>query len=124
MSYDCSCDYDAPVFYIQEIRKARKVHKCDECAGTVAVGETYEHVRGKWEYVDTFKTCQRCHNIRQWVKNNVPCLCWSHGNTIEDCREAIVEAQYRAKDETRGLYFGFLRRLVARNKINALRRAH
>lgn len=124
MSYDCSCDYDQPEFYHEELRKARKPHKCEECSGTIIVGELYEHVRGKWDgYVDSFKTCQRCRDIRQWVKNNVPCLCWAHGNAIADCKEAITEARYRAPDETRGLYFGFLRRVVQRDKINDSRRA-
>lgn len=124
MGYDCTCDYDAPSFYSRAIRKARKEHKCEECSGVIRPGESYEYVCGKWEWVDSFKTCERCVDIRQWVKNNVPCLCWAHGNMIEDCKEAVVEAQYRAKDETRGLYFGFLRRIVARDKFNRLRKAH
>ncbi len=78
---------------------------------------------GDWiSYVSTFKTCQGCRDIRQWVQNNVPCLCWAHGNTIEDCREAVQEAHYRAPEETRGLRFGFLRRLAMRDKRNQSRR--
>ena len=124
MSYDCSCDYDAPQFYNRTIRKARKPHKCEECSGPILVGEKYEYVSGKWEWVDEFKTCMRCHDIRQWVKNNVPCLCWAHGNMMEDCREAVNEAYYRAPTETVGLRFGFLRRIAARDKLNKMRRAH
>lgn len=124
MSYDCVCDYDAPQFYFADIRKARKQHKCEECGAPILPGDRYESVVGKWDgFVDTFKTCERCHDIRIWTKNNVPCLCWVHGDMIEGCKEAVIEAQYRAKDETRGLYFGFLRRLVARNKFNDTRRA-
>ena len=124
MSYDCTCDYDSPEFYHREIRKARKSHKCDECSAPILPGEIYEHVRGKWDgYVDTYKTCQVCVDIRQWVKNNVPCLCWAHGNTIEDCKEAVEEATFRAPQETIGLRFGFLRRVVQRDKINREKRA-
>jgi hypothetical protein len=124
MSYDCFCDYDAPSFYNCSIRKARKPHKCEECSGVIVVGERYEYVSGKWDgWVNDFKTCERCRDIRTWVRNNVPCLCWAHGNMIEDCKEAVVEAQYRAKEETRGLYFGFLRRIVARDRVNDARRA-
>lgn len=122
MSLDCFCDYDPAEFYHQEIRKAHKLHKCDECAGFIAIGEQYEHVRGKWEgSIDTYDTCQRCFDIWQWTKNNVPCLCWAHGNRIEDCRSAIEEATWRADEETKGLRFGFLRRLVKRDKFNAQR---
>jgi hypothetical protein len=105
------------------MRKARKQHKCDECSGLIVPGDKYEYVSGKWEYtVGDFKTCERCLDIRVWVKNNVPCLCWAHGNMIEDCKEAVVEATYRAREETKGLYFGFLRRIVARDKVNKERR--
>lgn len=120
MSYDCACNYDSPEFYHREIRKARKQHQCEECSGYILPGERYEHVRGKWNGdVDTFKTCERCVDLRTWVKNNVPCLCWAHGNGTEDCREAVEEAVFRAPAETSGLMFGFLRRLVLRDRHNA-----
>jgi hypothetical protein len=123
MSYDCYCDYDPPEFCHVEIRKARKEHKCYECSGRILKGEKYEHTRGKWEgCLSNFKTCVRCHDIRMWVKNNVPCLCWAYGNLIDDCREAINEAQYRAREETKGLLFGFLRRVVLRDRFNTAHR--
>lgn len=113
MSYDCTCDYDAPSFYTRTTPSARKSHKCEECAGYISPGEKYERVAGLWEgYFNEFKTCMRCVDLRIWVKNNVPCLCWAHGNMIEDCREAVEEASYRAPEETVGLRFGFLRRKV------------
>jgi len=125
LSYDCVCDYDPPEFYHREIRKARKLHKCSECAGAISIGECYEHVRGKWEgCVETHKTCERCVDIWQWTKNNVPCLCWAHGNRIEDCWTAIDEATWRAGEEVRGLRFGFLRRKVMRDRLNAGKRGH
>lgn len=122
MSYDCSCDYDAPKFYCQEMRKARKRHTCEECRCSILPGEVYEYVSGLWEDVNQCKTCLGCVDIRQWTKNNVPCLCWSHGNTIEDCRGAVQEAYYRAPEETVGLRFGFLRRVALRDKVNKEKR--
>jgi hypothetical protein len=123
MSYDCYCDYDPAEFYFARIRTARKQHKCEECAEPILPGDKYEAVIGKWDgFISTFKTCERCVDIRTWTKNNVPCLCWAHGNTIEDCWEAVQEAGWRAGDEAKGLRFGFLRRLVARDKFNAARR--
>jgi hypothetical protein len=121
MSYDCFCDYDAPTFYSNVRRKARKVHKCEECRGPILPGEQYECVTGKWDYVDTFRTCDRCVDLRTWTKNNVPCLCWAHGNMHDDCREAVREAHYRAPNETQGLQFGFLRRLALIDKFNRTR---
>jgi ADP-ribose pyrophosphatase YjhB (NUDIX family) len=41
---------------------------------------------------------------------------------IDDAKEAIEEAKYRAPDETAGLKFGFLRRLVIRDNLNRSRR--
>lgn len=124
MRYDCYCDYDPAEFYRAEIRTARKMHKCEECAGSILPGDRYESAIGKWDgRVDTFKTCERCVDIRQWVKNNVPCLCWAHGDTMDACREAVDEASWRAPTETVGLRFGFLRRVVARDKFNAQRRS-
>lgn len=124
MSTNCYCDYDTPELYIKEIRTARKQHRCYECRGTILPGEKYEHVRGKWEgEMGSFKTCQHCIDLRTWTKNNVPCLCWAHGSIQDDCREAIEDARYRAPRETAGLMFGFLRRIVKRDRINKQRRA-
>lgn len=111
MSYDCFCDYDPATFYSREIRTARKQHQCEECSGKIFPGEKYEYVSGLWEgSFSVFKTCERCVDLRTWVKNNVPCLCWAHGNMLDDCKEAVEEAAWRAPAETVGLQFGFLRR--------------
>lgn len=119
----CVCDYDPADFYNATIRTARKLHACFECGGQILPGDKYEHVTGKWEgRLDTFRTCERCHDIRQWVENNVPCVCWAHGNMIEDAEAAIDEACSRAPAETVGLRFGFRRRIVARDRFSAARR--
>lgn len=122
MSYDCSCDYDPPEFYCKTTPKARKRHRCEECAGPISPGEAYELVSGKWEgNFSVFKTCQRCVDLRTWVTNNIPCTCWAHGNMHEDLKESVHEAVYRAREETVGIRFGFLRRMVAIDKFNAAR---
>jgi hypothetical protein len=108
MSY-CVCDYDSPKFYVKTSRKARKVHRCSECGCHIQPGEQYEHVSGMWDYVDTFKTCQRCISLRDWVAAHVPCFCWAHGNIRED---AIETARHWAH-EAPGMLFGTWRREVA-----------
>jgi hypothetical protein len=120
MSYDCYCDYDPPEFMHSKIAKARKQHHCYECGAEIAPGEQYEYTAGKWDgYFDTYHVCARCYSLRTWVQINVPCLCWGFGNMIEDCRDAVRAAQCRAPEETRGLLFGFLRRLYAIRKARS-----
>jgi hypothetical protein len=122
VDYDCWCDYDAPRVYNASLRKARKQHKCFECRGVILPSETYEYVFGVWGGdMSDFKTCSHCVDLRTWVKNNLPCVCWSHGNLHADLSENVQEATYRASEETRGLRFGFLRRKVMINKINKSR---
>ena len=112
-----------PTLHRRELRKARKEHRCEECSGKIIVGEAYENVFGIWDgSTYTCKTCQRCVDLRQWVKNNVPCFCWEYGNMAEGAKEAIEEAKFRAPEETVGLYFGFLRRLVGIKKFNQQRK--
>lgn len=113
MSIDCYCDYDPPEFHSSRIVKAaRREHKCEECCKPIKIGERYEYVFGMWDgYLSEFKTCARCLDIRQWVKNNVPCFCWAHGNMLGDAKETVEEAAWRAPEETIGLRFGFNRLL-------------
>ena len=114
MSLDCFCDYDPPTIYSASIRKARKEHRCDECGHLIRFGHKYVNVFGVWEgCASTFKTCEGCCDLRMWVKNNVPCFCWAHGNMLDDAASAVDEAFSRAPAEAVGLRFGFLRRRVA-----------
>ncbi len=111
---DCWCDYDPPEFSSRSYPKARKQHRCEECGKPINPGEQYECVAGKWDgYFSTFNTCPRCVDLRRWVTNSIPCFCWAHGNMLDDAREAVDQARIRARDETAGLWFGFLRRLYA-----------
>ncbi len=113
MDADCFCDYEPAVFYSKRQIKAQIIHRCHECGKAILPGENYEYVAAKWfDFgMDTFKTCSRCHYLRQWVMNNIPCFCWAHGNMLDDAKEAVDDAWCRAPDETVGLRFGFLRRL-------------
>ena len=109
----CYCDYDMPTVYSRGLPKARKAYRCDECNAPIAPGDTYEYVFGVWDgYPGSHRTCMKCVNLRQWVQNNIPCTCWAHGNLIDDLTASIEDARSRAPEETRGVWFGYLRRLL------------
>lgn len=110
MTYDCYCDGDPAEFYHAEMRKARKPHKCYECRCEIPVGETYEHVRGKWEGdVSTFKTCALCFELRQWALISVPCFCWNFGDLHENVRDMVDGVR---RDTPLGFVFEWGRRII------------
>lgn len=58
-------DGDAAEFYSERWVRARTAHKCCECGETIAPGESYQSVAGKWVgAVATFRTCAACAEIR------------------------------------------------------------
>ena len=125
MDSDCFCDFDPPTFSSIGIRKARKPHRCEECGNKIRPGDSYEYVAGMWEgCFSQFKTCEHCRDLRVWTMNNIPCLCWCYGNMDEDIKYAIDDAIIRAPDETRGLRFGLLRRISARDRFYKRRLAN
>lgn len=121
---DCYCDYDPPSVYRPKIVRARKLHRCYECGGIITPGERYEALFAIWDgSASSVHTCERCVDLRTWVKNNTPCFCWMHGDMDEQMRDAVQGARERAPDEARGLWFGLLRRFVLRDKHNKAARA-
>lgn len=109
----CYCDYDPPALWSREMRRAAKVHRCEECRAHILEGDRYEYVSGMWDgYFCRFRTCALCVDLRQWVTNNLPCFCWAHGNLHEDAHEAVQDAAWRAGEEVNGIRFGLGRRLV------------
>lgn len=117
---DCYCDYvPVDVHRARKVR-ARKPYRCEECGKRIAVGEVHEYVFAVYDGDPSqFRTCAHCLDIRQFVQNNIPCFCWAYGNLIDDAREAIDAAYWRAKEEVRGLAFGFGRLLVKSKRARA-----
>lgn len=102
-------DDDIARLYKSQMRTARKEHKCSECRGPILKGENYEYVSGLWQSsFRTFKTCDRCLDIRDYTLSHTPCVNWSHGGLILDCHEKIEQYQ----DELPGMMFGLLRLIV------------
>lgn len=113
MAWDCYCDYEPCAVYSARDVTARKPHRCYECERPIEAGERYRYTFSVYDgYASSIHTCSHCRDIQQWVANNIPCFCWMHGSMLDDAKEAIREAYYRAGNEVRGLFFGFGRLLV------------
>jgi hypothetical protein len=111
----CYCEYDgeAPSVYRQTKHTARQEHRCSECGSTIRAGERYEATFGIWEGdISRFKTCERCVSFRDWLEANTPCLCWAHGNLLDDIRGHLDEIASDLMDEAPGVLFAAGRRYV------------
>lgn len=110
----CSCDAEMPTVHNVHVHRARKSYRCDECRRTIQPGERYERTFGLWAGdAQTYIACEQCRDARVWTGTNIPCLCWTYGNILNDCVMAVCDAKYRAPDETKGVMFGLFRRFVA-----------
>lgn len=88
MECSCACGYDSgdrPEFFREEVITARKPHVCYECFETIASGEQYEYVVGKWDgSFDQIHTCLPCVAIRTSLCGGY----WEYGalrETISEC---------------------------------------
>lgn len=107
---ECYCDYDEqPDAYAAEKRKARKQHRCYECARHIQAGEVYERAAllygGSW---DVCQTCCRCLDVRAYVQAHAPCFCWAHGSMLDDARSVIDEHGHVSA----GFYIGAMKRVL------------
>lgn len=106
----CYCDYEPAELYWPRISRSRVERRCDECNKPIRVGERYERVRARWEGDwGTFCTCARCLALRDYVTAHVPCVCWAHGNLLEDCMATVEDWS----SEAPGLWFGAARLRIA-----------
>ena len=81
------CDDSNPDVMTEEIRQARRQHKCGECGRVISPGESYEHIRGLWDGKwSTNKTCADCMSIRKAFF----CGQWIFGCIMVDLREHII----------------------------------
>ena len=109
MSYYCSCDYDRPEFISETAVKARKAHECVECGATIAPGETYRRIVGKWDgEISQYTWCTACCDVHAYITAHVPCFCWLYTTLHDDALACAAEAGKEAP----GLWFGVARRVV------------
>ena len=59
------CDCINPEFFVNEIVKARKQHRCEECNRRIEIGMRYHSIRGKWDgKLESYKVCRWCESVR------------------------------------------------------------
>jgi hypothetical protein len=86
-----------PEFYSLTMPVARKQHKCSECRCAIPAGQKYESASGKWDGMfQQFKTCQRCIDLRAYMKAHVPCFCFSYENMLGDAIDTAREWKHEA----------------------------
>lgn len=85
----CYCDSDMPKLYVTKYPKSRKTHRCCECSRPIKRGDVYEYVSGLWDCFQTFKTCEKCSDLRSAV-DDVMCVTFGE---LYDAYEYIVGAQ-------------------------------
>ena len=72
-------------------QKARKIHICDYCGGSIAIGEKYERTLIKGDYLYPWKSHLKCLEIASKLKMHDDC---DDGVTSDDFYEIISE-KYR-----------------------------
>lgn len=96
----CICDLDPPRFYREDIRKARKQHKCCECETVINPGDTYADIFGVWDDADSFKQCQKCNELGSKLSQDNKC-----GYPLGQLNQELIDSDYLAKDENTKQWF-------------------
>lgn len=74
-------------------RKARKEHRCSECARVIRLGETYLDERLTFDgTAKTVKTCAHCQVARDWL--GAECGGWLYTAVEEDITEHAQSGVY------------------------------
>ncbi len=105
---DYSGDADPVEFATSKIVKARKVHRCEECRGEIAVGDSYQRTSYKFEgSMDVAKRCKPC--LEAATEFHFAVLGgglwemfaeeWSQGANLQGCMNRLTTA--KAKEHMR-----------------------
>jgi hypothetical protein len=87
MSY-CSCDYEPSRFYTRKwVTKSRKKAFCGECGNAIEPGSAYEYVAAFGDGFSTFKTCERCADLRDSLVGENGCVV--HGKLVDEYFEYL-----------------------------------
>lgn len=78
------------------VRKARKVHKCCECRGTIQAGEDYNYHHGVWEgEAASYKVCLDCEVLRAEYDRDAQ---HDEGTPFQHLREAVEATRLDAPE--------------------------
>lgn len=108
----CECDYDLPEVFEQSKVTSRKFHRCSECRGWIAPGETYQKTFGIWDgTASSYKTCSDCIALAAWAEDtNGDDICYSFGNMAHDIGDCLDEMGDRTVCEEFSMRWGEVRR--------------
>lgn len=108
-------DSDGRVIVLhEELRTARKTHRCYECGREIMPGERYHHEATLYEgRKDTVKTCRHCLVVRAWLQ--AECGGWLYGGISEDIQEHVDDSWNHYGHGVRMLAVGIRRRWKKRN---------
>lgn len=82
---------ELPACYGHELRKARKDHKCCECRGVIAKGETYHFHHGVWDGSGaSYKVCVDCEGLR--IELDRDNACWEDTTYFTGLGEAVYDS--------------------------------
>lgn len=74
----------------EEIRTARKTHRCSECGRQILPKERYACFKGKFEdRFETYKTCSHCLVAKEWLSEE--CGGYIFQGVYEDMSEHFYE---------------------------------
>jgi len=77
----------------EKYRKARKMHKCDECGRTIERKESYHYETFIHEgVISTHKTCAHCMVVRNWL--NAECSGFIYAFVQDDFGEHAQDSYY------------------------------
>lgn len=86
----CYCEY--PDYYVSTKRKARKVHRCNECLQPIKKGEYYLCDRavmdGDWY---GSKYCLNCEELLLFLKERLDCFCPDMGGLMQEIRDSDLQ---------------------------------
>ena len=95
----CVCDDGCLEFSSSEWRTARKTHRCEECWQSIAKGDRYRRVSGKWEgAMFVYSLHESCSKWGQAfaaaARAADHCDCWELGSLWSEaipefCREVL-----------------------------------
>lgn len=84
----CGCDSESPRVYSLTRPKARKPHRCCECARTIEVGEHYWNLKGLWsDKFEHYHICSQCYDLYEEFSAAEPCFCYVLTNLISDAAD-------------------------------------